>query len=75
VTPKNYNPISFAISGALLNVVGIPEDFMTVMFGVSRSIGCTAQLVWSRATLMAIERPDSLTLNDLERLTQRSGAN
>lgn len=56
-----------AISGALLYHYGITQfDFYTVMFGVSRILGVSANLVWARALGQPIERPKSLTTNMLE---------
>ena len=37
------------------------ENFYTVLFGVSRSIGVLSQGIWSRALGLPIERPKSLT--------------
>ncbi|NPV41836.1 MAG: citrate (Si)-synthase [Anaerolineae bacterium] len=57
-----------AISGAMQYHCGLHEyDFYTVLFGVGRVIGITANLVWSRALYTPIERPQSLTLAVLER--------
>ena len=57
-----------AISGAMQYHCGLHEyDFYTVLFGVGRVIGITANLVWSRALFTPIERPQSLTLAVLER--------
>jgi citrate synthase len=41
---------------------GLTEyDFYTVLFGVSRSLGTLASLIWDRALGMPIERPGSTT--------------
>lgn len=37
-------------------------DYYTVVFGVSRSIGLMANLVWCRAFGLPIERPNSVDL-------------
>lgn len=59
---KNPWPNVDAHSGALLVHYGMVEyDFYTVMFGVSRSLGVLAQLIWDRALGLAIERPGSTT--------------
>jgi citrate synthase len=51
-----------AISGALLYHFGLKEfDYYTVLFGVSRAMGMTAQLVISRALGAPIIRPKSVT--------------
>ncbi len=59
---KNPRPNVDAHSGALLTHYGIVEfDFYTVLFGVSRSLGVLASLIWDRALGSAIERPNSVT--------------
>jgi citrate synthase len=51
-----------AHSGCLLWHYGVTEyDFYTVFFGVSRAMGVLAQLIWSRALGLPIERPKSVT--------------
>ena len=64
---KNPWPNVDAHSGVLLYYYGITEfDFYTVFFGVSRALGVLAQLIWSRALGLAIERPKSVTTEWLE---------
>ncbi len=59
---KNPWPNVDAHSGALLVHYGMEEyDFYTVLFGVSRSLGVLAQLIWDRALGLPIERPSSTT--------------
>ncbi len=59
---KNPWPNVDAHSGALLTHYGIVEfDFYTVLFGVSRSLGVLASLIWDRALGSAIERTNSVT--------------
>lgn len=59
---KNPWPNVDAHSGALLVHYGITEyDFYTVLFGVSRSLGVLASLIWDRALGNPIERPGSVT--------------
>ncbi|MFM6999043.1 MAG: citrate (Si)-synthase, eukaryotic [Bacteroidota bacterium] len=59
---KNPYPNVDAHSGQLLMHYGMVEyDFFTVLFGVSRSLGVLANLIWDRALAMPIERPDSIT--------------
>lgn len=54
-------------SGALMYHFGVKElEFYPVNFGVSRAIGVAANLVWDKALGMPIERPASLTLENLE---------
>jgi len=60
---KNPWPNVDAFSGALLNHYGITESsFYTVLFGVSRSLGVMASLVFDRFYGLPIERPNSQTL-------------
>jgi citrate synthase len=64
---KNPWPNVDAISGALQYHYGVREfDFYTVMFGVSRIMGVSANAVWARALGQPIERPKSLTTAMLE---------
>jgi citrate synthase len=56
-------------SGALLSHFGLKEfDFFTVLFGVSRSFGVMSALLWDRALGLPIERPNSVTIEGLEKL-------
>lgn len=51
------------------NNVGMKEyDFYTVVFGVSRALGCLSNGIWSRAFGLPIERPNSLDLEKIEKL-------
>lgn len=60
---KNPWPNVDAFSGSLLQHYGITEHFFyTVMFGVSRSLGVLAQLIWDRMYNLPLERPSSETL-------------
>jgi len=60
---KNPWPNVDAHSGCLQYHYGVKEfDFYTVLFGVSRTMGITAQAVWARGVYFPIERPKSLTL-------------
>jgi citrate synthase len=46
---------------------GVREfKFYTVLFGVSRALGVTANYIWARAFGWPIERPKSLTTKMLE---------
>ena len=47
-------------------------SFYTVLFGVSRALGCLATLVWDRALGLPIERPKSMSTDGLKKLV---GAN
>jgi citrate synthase len=70
---KNPSPNVDAISGALQYHYGVKEfDFYTVMFGVGRSLGVTANAVWARALGQPIERPKSLTTTMLEDIARQA---
>lgn len=59
---KNPWPNVDAHSGALLVHYGLKEyEFYTVLFGVSRSLGVLASLIWDRALGFPLERPKSVT--------------
>jgi len=61
---KNPWPNVDAISGALLHHYGITESsFYTVLFGVSRSLGVLASLVFDRVYGIPLERPSSYPLS------------
>lgn len=56
-----------AHSGVLLQHYGLVEpDYYTVLFAVSRAIGVLSNLVISRAQGLPIERPKSITLDQIE---------
>ena len=68
---KNPAPNVDAISGALQYYYGVREfDFYTVLFGVGRALGVTANLIWARALGQPIERPKSLSTAMLEQAAQ-----
>ena len=70
---KNPWPNVDAISGTLQHYYGVTElDFYTVLFGVSRIMGVTANAVWARALGQPIERPKSLTTKMLEDIATKS---
>jgi len=70
---KNPSPNVDAISGALQYYYGVRQfDFYTVLFGVGRALGVTANLVWARALGQPIERPKSLTTKMLEEAAKGS---
>ncbi len=65
-----------AISGSLQYHYGVREfDFYTVMFGVSRLLGVSANAVWARALGQPIERPKSLTTPMLEEIAAQAKKN
>jgi len=68
---KNPWPNVDAISGTLQYHYGIREfDFYTVLFGVSRIMGVTSNMVWARALGQPIERPKSVTTEMLEEIVK-----
>jgi citrate synthase len=69
---KSPAPNVDAISGALQYYYGVREfEFYTVLFGVGRALGVTANYVWARALGQPIERPKSLTTKMLEELAAK----
>jgi citrate synthase len=71
---KNPAPNVDAISGTLQYHYGVREfDFYTVLFGVGRALGVTANYVWARALGQPIERPKSLTTKMLEEAVEKAG--
>ena len=69
---KNPAPNVDAISGTLQYYYGVREfDFYTVLFGVGRALGVTANLVWARALGQPIERPKSLSTAMLEDIAKK----
>lgn len=70
---KNPAPNVDAISGTLQYYYGVREfDFYTVLFGVGRALGVTANLVWARALGQPIERPKSVSTAMLEEAAKKS---
>jgi citrate synthase len=68
---KNPWPNVDAHSGCLQYHYGVKEfDFYTVLFGVSRALGITAQIIWARAMGLPIERPKSATLKMIMEATK-----
>ena len=69
---KNPAPNVDAISGTLQYHYGVREfDFYTVLFGVGRALGVTANAVWARALSQPIERPKSVTTAMLEEFAKK----
>jgi len=69
---KNPWPNVDAINGTCQYHYGLKEfDFYTVMFGLSRILGLTTHVTWSRALGKPIERPKSLTTAMLEDLIRK----
>ena len=66
---KNPYPNVDAHSGILLHYYGLKEqEFYTVLFGLSRTFGVLSQLLWDRALLLPLERPKSITTDQLKQL-------
>ncbi|KAI8390880.1 citrate synthase [Radiomyces spectabilis] len=66
---KNPWPNVDAHSGVLLQYYGFTEqDYYTVLFGVSRALGVTSQLIWDRALGMPLERPKSYSTAHLKKM-------
>jgi len=70
---KKPSPNVDAISGTLQYHYGLREfDFYTVLFGVGRSLGVTANAVWARALGQPLERPKSVTTAMLEEIAEQA---
>jgi citrate synthase len=68
---KNPWPNVDAHSGVLLQYYGMKEmNYYTVLFGVSRALGVTSSLVWSRALGLPLERPKSMSTEGLKKLVK-----
>lgn len=66
---KNPWPNVDAHSGVLLQHYGLKEmNYYTVLFGVSRALGCLSQLVWARGMGLPLERPKSHSTQGLMKL-------
>ena len=71
---KNPWPNVDAHSGVLLTHYGMTEmNYYTVLFGVSRALGCLSAQIWSRALGLPLERPKSLTTNYLKEIFEKPG--
>jgi citrate synthase len=69
---KNPWPNVDAHSGVLLQYYGMKEmNYYTVLFGVSRALGCLASLIWSRALGFPIERPKSMSTELLKKMAKK----
>lgn len=63
---KNPYPNVDAHSGVLLQYYNMTEmNYYTVLFGVSRALGCLASMIWSRALNLPLERPKSISTEHL----------
>jgi len=69
---KNPWPNVDAQSGVVQWHYGVTEyDFYTVLFGIGRAIGITANIIWDRALGFPLERPKSLTTAMLEDIVSK----
>ncbi len=70
---KNPWPNVDAQSGAIQWHYGVKEyDFYTVLFGIGRAIGVSANIIWDRALGYPIERPKSITTKMIEDLVKQT---
>jgi len=68
---KNPWPNVDAHSGVMQQFYGVKEyDFYTVLFGIGRALGVSANLTWDRAMGQPLERPKSITTDMLEKLAK-----
>lgn len=72
---KNPWPNVDAHSGVLLQHFGLKEmQYYTVLFGVSRALGCLSQLIWARGMGLPLERPKSHSTEGLIKLAEAAAA-
>ena len=70
---KNPWPNVDAQSGVIQWFYGLTEyEFYTVLFGIGRAIGVTANIIWDRGLGYPIERPKSLTTAMLEDVAKKA---
>jgi len=70
---KSPAPNVDAISGTLQYYYGVREfEFYTVLFGIGRALGVTANYIWARALGQPIERPKSMTTKMLEEVVTKA---
>ncbi len=70
---KNPWPNLDAQTGVIQWHYGVREyDFYTVLFGIGRSLGIAANLIWDRALGYPLERPKSITTSMLEDIVKKS---
>jgi citrate synthase len=68
---KNPWPNVDAQSGVIQWHYGVREyDFYTVLFGVGRALGISANIIWDRALGYPLERPKSLTTDMLQAMAK-----
>ena len=70
---KNPSPNFDAASGVLQYHYGVRDyEFYTVLFGIGRALGVTANYVWARALGQPLERPKSVTTKMLEEAVDKA---
>jgi len=70
---KNPWPNVDAQSGVLQWHFGVREyEFYTVLFGLGRALGVTANIIWDRALGYPLERPKSITTDMIESLAKKN---
>ena len=71
---KNPWPNVDAQSGVIQWHYGLKEyDFYTVLFGIGRALGVSANIIWDRGLGYALERPKSVTTAMLEEVAAKAG--
>lgn len=66
---KNPWPNVDAHSGVMLQHYGMKEmNYYTVLVGISRAMGCLAQMIWSRGMGLPLERPKSHSTEGLMKI-------
>ncbi|EED79428.1 predicted protein [Postia placenta Mad-698-R] len=62
---KSTAPNVDSLSGCLMYAHGLEIDFILLVMGCSRGMGFMTQYVWDRALGLAIERPLSITMDQI----------
>jgi len=62
---RNPEPNVDALSGSLMHAFGIETDSLIAVMAVSRAMGFMSQYTWDRALLLPIERPSSITMDEI----------
>ncbi|KZT09239.1 citrate synthase [Laetiporus sulphureus 93-53] len=62
---KSTAPNVDSLSGCLMYAYGLDVDFILLVMGCSRGMGFMAQYVWDRALGLPIERPLSITMDQI----------
>ncbi|KAI0923191.1 hypothetical protein AcV7_005775 [Taiwanofungus camphoratus] len=62
---KSTAPNVDSLSGCLMYIHGLDIDFILLVMGCSRGMGFMAQYVWDRALGLPIERPLSITMDQI----------